>query len=135
MNKLFKAGSILLSQDHTKACLVHREKLNDISFPKGHIEGNESYLDCAIRETEEETGYSCKPLLTDPLGIITYTNYEGEVIVFMYLLEECGLTTKDIPDCDREEPIWLDLQDVENKLSYSNLKTFWNDNKNKIEVL
>ncbi len=133
MNKIEKAGSILLSKDHKKACLVHREKLKDYTFPKGHVEDKETLLECALRETEEETGYACKALSTKPLGTIIYNNFEGTVITYMYLLEECGLTTKDIPEYDKEEPLWLELKDIEEKLSYSNLKEFWNNIREKIE--
>jgi mRNA-decapping enzyme subunit 2 len=133
MNKVTKAGSILLSKDHKKVCLVKREKLKDFSFPKGHLEENETLLECAIRETEEETGYACKPITTEPLGFIEYENFEGKVITYMYLLEDIGPTTKVIPDCDKEEPVWLDIKDVEKTLTYSNLQEFWNNIRKKIE--
>jgi 8-oxo-dGTP pyrophosphatase MutT (NUDIX family) len=113
--------------------LVKREKLKDFSFPKGHLENNESLLDCAIRETEEETSRSCKPITMEPLGIIKYNNYEGIVEVHMYLLEDIGPTTKDIPECEKEEPVWLDIQDVETTLTYSNMKDFWNNIRKEIE--
>ena len=133
MNKVIKAGSILLSQDHRKVCLVKREKLKDYSFPKGHIEDKESLLECAIRETEEETSRACKAITTEPLGTIEYINYEGKVITYMFLCEDIGPTTKVIPDCDKEEPVWLDIKDVEKTLTYSNLREFWNNIKEKIE--
>ena len=32
---------------------------NSYDFPKGKVDQNESYIDCAIRETFEEVGYNC----------------------------------------------------------------------------
>ena len=48
-----KAGCILLNYDKQKIALVCRN--NEYSFPKGHLEENETIQECAIRETIEET--------------------------------------------------------------------------------
>ena len=49
-----KAGCILVNKDTKQVALVYRDKFNDFSFPKGHVEEGESLIDCAVRETEEE---------------------------------------------------------------------------------
>jgi 8-oxo-dGTP diphosphatase len=54
--KILKAGCILLDLNNNKVGLVYRRKHNDFSFPKGHLEKGETLEECAIRETEEETG-------------------------------------------------------------------------------
>ena len=40
--------------------LVHRPRYDDWSFPKGKLEGDESWEEGAIREVEEETGLRCE---------------------------------------------------------------------------
>jgi 8-oxo-dGTP pyrophosphatase MutT (NUDIX family) len=40
--------------------LVHRPKYDDWSFPKGKLEGGESWEEGAVREVEEETGLLCE---------------------------------------------------------------------------
>src|SRR5687767_15104714 len=41
----------------------HKDRLD---FPKGHIEGGESELDCALRELKEETGIRRSQVRLDP---------------------------------------------------------------------
>ena len=55
MNITKKAGCIVLDVNNKTIALVYREKQNDYSFSKGHREGNETLIECAIRETAEET--------------------------------------------------------------------------------
>ena len=38
-----------------------------------------------------------------------------------------------IPEYEKEEPLWLDLKDVKEKLTYPNLKEFWDNIRKKIE--
>jgi 8-oxo-dGTP pyrophosphatase MutT (NUDIX family) len=51
--------------------LVHRPRYDDWSFPKGKLEGDETWEQGALREVEEETGLRCQ--LGEELG---RTNYD-----------------------------------------------------------
>ena len=51
-----KAGTVLVDLKNKKVGLVYRTRPQDYSFPKGHIENGETAEECALRETEEETG-------------------------------------------------------------------------------
>ncbi|MDH6585649.1 8-oxo-dGTP diphosphatase [Streptomyces sp. SAI-133] len=42
-------------------CLVHRPKYDDWSHPKGKVKREEDALAAALREVEEETGYTAEP--------------------------------------------------------------------------
>ncbi|WP_430377823.1 NUDIX hydrolase [Streptomyces sp. B1-3] len=42
-------------------CLVHRPKYDDWSHPKGKLKPHENALAGALREVEEETGYTAEP--------------------------------------------------------------------------
>ena len=127
-----KGGCILLSSDKKKIGLVYREKLKDYTFPKGHIEDGETILECALREAEEETGRRCKLLSDEVIGIISYDNFEGKIEVYMYLAIDCGCTDKVIAEKDKETLKWININDVEKVLSYSDLKDFWNEVKTDI---
>jgi mRNA-decapping enzyme subunit 2 len=54
-------GAIMLNSAMTKCVLVKAwGKCSAWSFPKGKINQDESKFECALREVEEETGYSCR---------------------------------------------------------------------------
>ena len=47
--------------DDLEICLVHRPKYDDWSHPKGKLKRGEEALAGALREVEEETGYTAEP--------------------------------------------------------------------------
>lgn len=130
-----KAGCILINKELKKIGLVYRKKLNDYSFPKGHLEENETLSECAVRETTEETGRDCKLISDKEIGLIEYTNYEGQIKTYMFLALDKGKTNKKIAEKDKEELVWVNYNEVESKLSYQNLKDFWNKVKEKVEKI
>ena len=128
--KTKKAGCILLNLKNNTIGLVYRSKLDDYSFPKGHVEDNETYEECAIREVEEETGQLCHIIGKTPvLYYTTGTNEEVEVHFFFAIAD--GKSVKEIPIEDKEKLVWKPFNEVENTLSYQDLKDFWNENKQK----
>ena len=132
VNSTIKAGTILINRDSKKVALVYREKYDDYSFPKGHLEENESIKECAIRETEEETGRECQ--IIDDFEIIeTYETPRGEnVKCYYYIAEDIKPYDEEIEEELKEKCIWVDLNEVYDRLSYDNLKKVWNDAKYRI---
>ena len=130
-----KGGCVLINEDCTKIGLVYRRKKDDYSFPKGHIEDGETIVDCALRETEEETGRKCKLVSNKPIAIMSYTNSEGEINTYMFLAQDLGKSEKEIKEEDKEEFVWVDYNKVEDTLTYQNLKKFWNDIKEEVLIL
>ena len=43
-----------------KVLLIHRERYDDWSFPKGKLDPGESHRQAALREVAEETGLRCR---------------------------------------------------------------------------
>ena len=114
-----KAGTILLDKDNKKIGLVYRKKHDDISFPKGHLEENETLEECAIRETLEETGRICE--IIKPIYINKYISKEGEVENYMFLAVDKGQFNNNID----EELVWISIDKVKDYLKYDELKIMW----------
>jgi 8-oxo-dGTP diphosphatase len=65
--------------------LIHRPRYRDWSLPKGHLDNGESFEEAAVREVEEETGYS--GALGNPIGAIGYRTSSKQKVVRYWLLE------------------------------------------------
>lgn len=71
--------------EDTKVLVIDRCKSDwqGITFPGGHVEKNESFVDSVVREIKEETGLSIQnPLLC---GIVSWYNKEKDVRNLVYL--------------------------------------------------
>ncbi|KAK6453782.1 uncharacterized protein RJT20DRAFT_131214 [Scheffersomyces xylosifermentans] len=58
-------GVALFNKELSKVVLVKGTESNTWSFPRGKISKDESDIDCAVREVEEETGFSAKDLINE----------------------------------------------------------------------
>ena len=71
-------GSICISPLNT-ILLVLGRKSKKWSFPKGHKHRGETYIDCAVRETQEEAGidlYNMIPVAYQRLSVGEYYFYD-----------------------------------------------------------
>jgi 8-oxo-dGTP diphosphatase len=131
VNKVKKAGCILIDKNNKKIALVYREKYNDYSFPKGHLEEGETLIECAIRETAEETKRNCKILEKEPIYIEEYITPRGEnCIMYYYISEDIGQS--DYSSEDTHDTIWVSLEEIRDKLTYDSLRAVWDCIKDKV---
>uniref|UniRef100_A0AC35UIR6 Nudix hydrolase domain-containing protein n=1 Tax=Rhabditophanes sp. KR3021 TaxID=114890 RepID=A0AC35UIR6_9BILA len=63
-----RAGVIIVKRGN-KECLIVKNHDQYECFPKGSVKRNETTMECAIRETLEETGYDCKQTITSAIRI------------------------------------------------------------------
>ncbi len=132
MGKVKKAGCILLNPENKSIALVFRENKQDYSFPKGHLESGETLVECAIRETAEETKFDCELLEEDPIYFETYITPKGEdVEMYYYISKYTGLSDNNSEDT--HPTFWVPFDEVYDKLSYDSLKNVWNNVKDKVQ--
>jgi 8-oxo-dGTP diphosphatase len=125
MSKILKAGGIILSNDNKdNIVLLYRKQQNDWSFPKGHIDPGENATRAMIREIQEETGLNVRIVKELPDHFYKSAN-EGEIVTKMFLvisIDDSEL--KEEHEGDKLE--WVSLDGVVKKLSYNNLKDYFN---------
>ncbi len=129
-----KAGCFLLNREKGEIALVYREKQKDFSFPKGHLESGETMEECAVRETAEETKRIAE-IVGDFAPIVEeYTTPKGEECkCFMFIAIDKGKSNNSSEDT--HETYWIPIDEVDEKLTYPNLKKTWSLAKDKIKIL
>jgi len=108
------------------AVITRRNRAGRLEWclPKGHLEGQETPEEAAIREVFEETGIQSE--IKKRLGMIDYW-FSGDSrrvhkMVHHYLLRMTGgfLTVAGDPDQEPEDVFWIPLSKVAARLSYPN---------------
>jgi 8-oxo-dGTP pyrophosphatase MutT (NUDIX family) len=106
------AGGVVVRDGHV--LVVHRERYDDWSLPKGKVEPGESWETAALREVREETGFDCE--LGEPLGATLYAPGGHEKEVRWFRMEPVGDAAA--TDGEVDEVRWLPLDDALRLLSY-----------------
>lgn len=108
------------------AVIARRNRAGRLEWclPKGHLEGDETEEEAAIREIAEETGIDGRILLK--VGMIDYwfTGRQSRIhkSVHHFVLEAIGgeLTVENDPDREAEDVQWIALADLPERLAYPN---------------
>ena len=82
-NSLVPSANVVVTDDAGWILMIHRTDNGNWAIPGGAMDLGESLVDCAVRETREETGIECEVtglvgIYTDPKHVILYTS-DGEV--------------------------------------------------------
>lgn len=99
--------------------IVHRPRYDDWDFPKGKRESDESDLECAIRETREETGYEGE--IVRELASDLYQVKGRDKIVRWWLMRCTGGDFTANREVD--EIRWLPPSEAEQLLSYGHARS------------
>ena len=105
------AGGVVVRDG--RVLVVHRPGHADWSFPKGKLEGDETWEEAALREVEEETGLRCE--LGDEVGRTNYEVQAGPKEV-RYFLMTCDGEPRAQNEID--EVRWVTLAEARDRLTY-----------------
>jgi 8-oxo-dGTP diphosphatase len=109
------AGGVVLD-DEGRVVIVHRQRYDDWSLPKGKLDPGESFEEAALREVEEETGLRCS--LGDELDPVHYRDNKDRPKVVRYWL----MTVEDdpgfVPNDEVDELRWVTPGEAVELLSY-----------------
>jgi len=111
---------------HHAAVIARRNRAGRLEWclPKGHLEGDETPEEAAVREIAEETGIRGE--VVRRLGVVDYwfTGDDRRVhkVVHHFLLDALGgtLTVEGDPDGEAEDAEWVALTDLPHRLAYPN---------------
>jgi 8-oxo-dGTP pyrophosphatase MutT (NUDIX family) len=114
-------GCILLDESKTHCVVVRSWQGKNWAFPRGKINRNEDQLDCAIRETYEETGYDARHLVaegTRPTSIKTKIRHKH---VVFFIISGVSHDAVLAPRCRKEisEAKFVALDDINTKRYWS----------------
>lgn len=116
---VFAAGCVLWrrgSDGTREIAVVHRNRYDDWSHPKGKRDPGEDDLSCAVREVEEETGF--RGTIRNSLPTVAYADHKGRDKVVRYWSMELAGGQFAVND-EVDELRWLSVSDAKEVLSYS----------------
>src|SRR4051794_37417443 len=123
------AGGVIVDVDGGTAriaIIARRNRAGRVEWclPKGHLEGDETLEQAAVREVAEETGIEGRVLAS--LGPIDYwfsvPAKRIHKVVHHYLMERVGgrVTIEGDPDAEAIDVAWVPVGELEGKLTFPN---------------
>lgn len=112
------AGCVVwrLNGNEPEVAVVHRNRYDDWSHPKGKRDDGEDDLLCAVREVLEETGL--RGTIHRELPTVRYVDHKGRAKVVRYWsMEYQGGDF--VPNNEVDELCWLPVEQAKRRLSYS----------------
>jgi 8-oxo-dGTP diphosphatase len=111
------AGGLVIRREagQLQIVVVHRPVHQDWSYPKGKLEGGETFEDAAQREVLEETGLACALLRF--LGHTEYVDRKGrpKVVAYWVMAVEAGTF---VSNEEVDELRWVTIGEAAPLLSY-----------------
>lgn len=121
-------GAVIINENKI---LMIKQKSGFYGFPKGHMEDFESEVETTIREVKEETNLDIEieSSLRFPISYLQKDNMTKEVVYYIAeaINNEVKLQESELTDFE-----WVNIDEVENKLTFDNMKELWKTIKKNI---
>lgn len=106
---------------HNNKVLIIRQNNGDWGFPKGHIDGNETDVETALREVKEETNLDVKIIEEKKYTMKYYINDNilKEVVLFLAYPKTNELKPQQSEIMDIK---WVNIDEAFNLLTFDNSK-------------
>ncbi len=118
---VFRNGSAPNGDKQRYVLMIKQSSRSNYSFPKGHVEGDESEIETAVREVFEET--SVKITIRDPFRqTVNYSPRPGarkEVVYFTALTDAESIHPQ---EGEIKEVKWVAVEHAKELLAHSNDK-------------
>lgn len=103
---------VMIRHPETGRVLVQDRKLSwkGLSFPGGHVDENESFHACAVREIREETGLAVSDLT--PCGIIHWCNSDTQDKYLVFLYKTSTFSGELIAEMEEGSHFWMDMDEL-----------------------
>lgn len=107
--------NMVMVEDKTTNKFLVQQRIKSwkgISFPGGHVEPGESFVDSAIREIKEETGLDIKNLKS--CGVIhwSHSKRKNRYIVFLYKTSDFSGTL--LEETEEGKVFWASIEEIQN---------------------
>ena len=111
------AGGLVVRESAglVEVAIVHRPRHDDWSLPKGKLEKGEGFEEAALREVEEEIGFTAR--LLEELPSVSYLDRKGRTKLVRYWLME-PLEGEFSPHDEVDELRWLTRREAADLLTY-----------------
>src|SRR4051794_25314038 len=113
MEEVRAAGGVVLRDG--RVAVVHRNRYDDWSLPKGKLDPGETWEQAALREVREEIGLRCR--LGRELDAVHYTDHKGRAKTVRYWVMEVEGGEFE-PNDEVDEVRWLEPREAVGLLSY-----------------
>lgn len=122
MKKEKSCGAVLyFIKDNKRLYLIEQMNLGHFSMVKGHVEGNETEVETALREIKEETNLDAK-IDTNFRHVITYSPKEDSIKDVIYFVGEIlSYDVKEQPE-EVRKVLFLEYEEAYNILTYESDK-------------
>ena len=117
--------NMVMVEDKSTGKVLVQERLKSwtgLSFPGGHVEQGESFVESAVREVKEETGLDIRNLKT--CGVIHWVHKTRKDRYIVFLYKTSNFSGELLEATDEGRVFWIDPEELKTKNLSSNFSNY-----------